>query len=354
MTELPPADEPFSFFELQKATRNHGMPLEALRYDFTPLGLHYLLNHFDIFDGDAATWRLDVAGSVGQALSLSMDDLRARPAQTIPVTMECAGNGRVRMPERVKSQPWIQEGVATAEWTGTPLVALLEEAGIGADAVELVFIGADRGVQGDVEQDYAWSLTLDEAMRREVLLAYAMNGRPLEPQHGAPLRLVVPGWYGMASVKWLRRIEAVNQPFEGYQQTVAYRIQKSEDDPGLPVTRMKVRALMVPPGMADFSSDRRIIEAGPIAIQGRAWCGTAPIARVEIGVDGNWHDAELGPELGSFAWIKWTATWQATQGENVLSCRATDHDGNTQPLEPFWNVRGMTNNYVQTVPVIVR
>jgi len=354
MNHIPPADEPFSLFEVQKATRNHGLPLEALRYDITPPGLHYLLIHFDIPPGDASTWRVEVGGNLNRALSLSIEDLRARPARTIPVTMECAGNGRVHMPNRRQSQPWLQEGVATAEWTGTPLAGVLEDAGLAPDTVELVFTGSDHGVQGDVEQDYARSLTLEDAMRPEVLLVYAMNGRPLEPQHGAPLRLVVPGWYGMASVKWLRHIEAVTVPFKGYQQVEAYRVQQSEDDPGQPVSRIKVRALMVPPGMADFSSDLRIVEAGPVTVKGRAWSGTAPIDRVEFGVDGNWQDAELGPQLGPFAWQSWSSTWDAQQGEHILSCRASDAAGNIQPLEPFWNLQGMTNNTVQTVAVMVR
>ena len=231
---------------------------------------------------------------------------------------------------------------------------MLAEAGVRSDSVELVFTGADRGVQGEIEQDYQRSLTIADAMRPEVLLAYAMNGRPLEPQHGAPLRLLVPGWYGMTSVKWLRRIEAVVRPFDGFQQADAYRIQFSEDEAGQRVTRIKVRALMVPPGIADFPSGRRLVDAGPVELRGRAWCGTAAVARVEVGVDGRWQPADLGPPPGPFAWRSWSSRWQAEPGEHVLSCRATDADGNAQPLEPFWNVQGMGNNYVQTVPVTVR
>jgi len=354
MSQMPPADEPFSLAELQKATRNRGLPLEALRYDITPAGLHYLLLHFDIPLTDAATWRVEIGGNVDRPLSLSIDDLMARPSRTIPVTMECAGNGRVRMPNRIRSQPWYLEGIGTAEWTGTPLRGVLEDAGIRPDTVELVFGGADRGVQGKIEQNYERSLTLGDASQPEVLLAYAMNGRPLEPQHGSPLRLIVPGWYGMTSVKWLKRIEALTQPFEGYQQTHAYRIQMSEDDPGIRVDRIKVRALMTPPGIAEFPADNRIVDAGRVEIFGRAWCGGAAIASVEVGAGGNWHKAELGPEIGPFAWRPWSWTWQAQPGEHILSCRATDANGNTQPLEPFWNVQGMGNNYVQTVPVTVR
>lgn len=351
---MPPQDEPFSLVELQQATRNRGMPLEGLRYDLTPSGIHYLLVHFDIPAVDASSWRVDIGGHVESPLSLTLGDIRARPAKTIAVTMECAGNGRSRMSPRVESQPWLLEAIGTAEWTGTPLAGVLEDAGVRPGAVELVFTGADRGIQDDVEHDYARSLTVEDAMRPEVLLAYEMNGLPLEPQHGAPLRLLVPGWYGMASVKWLRRIEAVTEPFEGFQQVDAYRVQLSEDDPGVPIQRLKLRALMVPPGIPAFPSGHRFVEGGAVEIFGRAWCGTGTVTRVEVGVDGEWQEAELGRQVGPYAWRSWRWTWKAEPGEHELTCRATDSNGETQPLEPFWNVQGMGNNYVQTVPVTVR
>ena len=184
MTDTAPSDRGetlISMEELALAARNHGMPLEALRYDITPLGLHYLLIHFDIPDADETTWRLEVGGRVGRPLSLTMEELRRRPQVTAPVTLECAGNGRARMVPRPVSQPWLEEAVGTAEWTGTPLAPLLEEAGVGPGAVEVVFTGADRGVQAGLEHDYERSLTLDEAMREEVLLAWGVNGRPAAP-----------------------------------------------------------------------------------------------------------------------------------------------------------------------------
>ena len=220
--------------------------------------------------------------------------------------MECAGNGRARLSPRPVSQPWLVEAIGTAQWTGTSLRDLLAEAGVGEGTVELVFRGADHGVQGEVEHDYARSLPLREATRPEVLLAYEMNGRALEPQHGAPLRLLVPGWYGMTSVKWLTRIEAVTEPFDGYQQAVAYRYQQDADDPGAGVSRMRVRALMIPPGYPDFMTRRRFVEAGAVTLRGRAWSGNGEIARVELGVDGEWHNAELEEPLGEFAWRGWS------------------------------------------------
>jgi DMSO/TMAO reductase YedYZ molybdopterin-dependent catalytic subunit len=348
------SDGPLTFEELQLAGRNRGMPLEALRYDLTPTGLHYLLIHWDIPAVDPGAWRLSIAGLVAHPLELSLADLRARPRVSMPVTMECAGNGRARLEPRPLSQPWLVEAIGTAEWAGTPLGPLLAEAGLGKDAIELVFTGADRGIQGDIEQDYQRSLTVAEASRPEVLLAYEMNGEPLEPQHGAPVRLIVPGWYGMTSVKWLTSIEAVAEPFRGYQQDPAYRYQRDADDPGEPVQRMRIRALMIPPGIPDFFTRRRFVERGRVGLAGRAWSGHAPITKVEVGVDGAWADARLDPSAGEFAWRGWSFDWDAEPGEHELSCRATDASGEVQPLEPPWNYQGMGNNLVQRVAVTVR
>jgi DMSO/TMAO reductase YedYZ molybdopterin-dependent catalytic subunit len=354
MADVAAPGQDITYEELQLATRNRGMPLEALRYDITPVGMHYLLVHFDVPDLDVGSWRLRVNGNVRTPLELTLDELRARPARTIVVTMECAGNGRARMEPRPISQPWLVEAVSTASWTGTPLTGILGEAGILPGTVEIVFSGADRGFQGEVEHDYQRSLSVTDATRSEVLLAYEMNGRFLEPQHGFPVRLLVPSWYGMTNVKWLTRIEAVTAPFVGYQQADRYRYQANEIDPGEPVTRVRMRALMIPPGIPDWLTRRRTVEAGRITLTGRAWCGTAPVARVEVGVDGAWKDASLDDPLGQFAWRGWQYEWEATPGEHLLSCRATDANGDTQPLVQPWNVQGLGNNLVQAVPVIVR
>lgn len=353
MTQLASPGEGITYEELQLATRNRGMPLEGLRYDVTPVGLHYLLVHFDIPAVDLDTWRLAIAGAVATPLELTLDDIRSRPARTIPVTLECAGNGRARLSPRPISQPWLLEAVGTAKWTGTPLRGILDDAGLGDDVVDVVFTGADRGVQGGLEQAYQRALPPTEARRDEVMLVYEMNGRPLEPQHGSPLRLIVPGWYGMTHVKWLTRIEAVTEPFAGYQHE-AYRYIQSEGEQGEPVTRMKVRALMVPPGVPDFFTRTRLVGPGMVPITGRAWCGTAPVTRVEVGVDGEWREAVLGGAPGPWAWRQWSFDWEASRGDHVVMCRATDSDGNTQPVEQPWNLNGMGNNLVQEVRVEVR
>jgi sulfane dehydrogenase subunit SoxC len=344
-----------SLDELQLAARNHGMPLEALRHEITPLGLHYLLVHYDIPIVDPATWRLTVGGRVERELELSLDDLRARERVTAAITMECAGNGRARLDPRPISQPWLAEAVGTAEWTGTPLAPLLADAGLAADALEVVFTGLDRGVEGGVEQLYERSLSLADAGREDVLLAYACNGEPLPAQHGFPLRLVVPGWYGMTSVKWLQRITVVAEPFEGYQMVTGYRMRSDEDDEGSPVTRMEPRSLMAPPGIPDFLTRRRFLRPGPVRLEGRAWSGWGPIERVEVSVDGgaSWAPARLGDPPGRAAWVPWWLEWDAPQGEHELCARARDATGRSQPDAPPWNVGGYANNAVQRVAVTV-
>jgi DMSO/TMAO reductase YedYZ molybdopterin-dependent catalytic subunit len=335
------------------ANRNKGMPLDALRYDITPVGLHYLLTHFDIPHLDEGDYRLRLDGLVGRPLELSLDELQGGDAATLAVTLECAGNGRASLDPRPVNMPWGVEAVGTAEWTGVRLRDVLDRAGVRDPAVELVFSAPDEGTQGGVRHVYQRSLTLEQARRPEVLLAWAMNGRPLEPQHGAPLRLLVPGWYGMASVKWLTRIEAVAEPFEGPQQGGAYTIHHGPDDPGTPVERMRVRALMTPPGRPDFPSLERTVDAGRVRLSGRAWSGESPIVRVEVGVDGEWRDATLGLPVGAFAWTSWAFEWEAQPGQRVLACRATDAGGRTQPLEQDWNEGGYCNNMVQTIRVLV-
>src|SRR5438067_4468525 len=249
------------------------MPLEALRYAITPVGLHYLLIHFDIPMVDASNFELAVGGHVRKPLRLTLDRIQSRPATTLAVTLECAGNGRARLMPRPLSQPWLGEAVGTAEWTGTSLAAVLDEAGLVDGAAEVVFTGLDRGIQGGVDQFYERSLPLAEAMREEVLLVYAINGQPLPPQHGFPLRLIVPGWYGMTHVKWLDSITIVDEPFGGWQQELAYKLRRDEEDAGSPVTRMLPRSLLVPPGIPDFFTRMRFLEAGPRASAQRAAAG---------------------------------------------------------------------------------
>jgi DMSO/TMAO reductase YedYZ molybdopterin-dependent catalytic subunit len=181
-----------------------------------------------------------------------------------------------------------------------------------------------------------------------------MNGAPLPPQHGAPLRLVVPRWYGMASVKWLRAIEAIDRPFDGFQQAVGYHFRRAQGEKGEPCSLMRVNSLMAPPGIVDFYTRRRIVDAGSVQMSGRAWSGVAPVERVEFAVDGEWTDAVVAKPQAPHAWQSWHTVWQARVGEHELACRATDSGGNVQPLDPVWDLSGFGNNAVQRIFVTVR
>ncbi len=341
--------------ELQLAARNHALPLEALAYDRTPTGLHYLLTHYDIPVVDPASWRLEIGGLVERPVSIGLDELTAMDQHSVTVTFECAGNGRARFEPRAQSQPWLVEAVGTAEWSGVPLARLLDRAGLAESAVDVVFTGADHGIERGVEQDYQRALSPVEARAEDVLVATRMNGAPLLPQHGFPARLVVPGWYGMAQVKWLTSVEAVGERFEGFQHH-AYRLRQERDDSGVPLTRIEPRALLVPPGFPDFYSRTRVVRPGAVPLQGRAWSGWGAVTRVELSADGGgtWTDAELdGPVDGSpHAWRGWRADWTAGEGEHELVVRATDDTGRLQPVQAEWNRGGFANNSAQRVRVV--
>ncbi|MFI9252127.1 molybdopterin-dependent oxidoreductase [Streptomyces sp. NPDC053069] len=352
-------DEGIGADELALATRNHGLPLEALRYDITPPGLHYVLTHYDIpYVPHADAWRLAVGGRVRTPLDLSLADLLSFPQVTTRVTLECAGNGRALLTPRPVSQPWLVEAVGTADWTGVPLRLLLREAGADPAAVDVVFTGADHGIERGVEQDYQRALPLAVAVGDdpEVLVATAMNDAPLPPQHGRPLRLIVPGWYGMAQVKWLRSVTVSDVPFTGFQQSVAYRIRRTADEEGEPVTRIAPRALLVPPGFPDFMSRTRVVRPGPVPLWGRAWSGHVPVSSVEVSTDGggSWQPTVLDPvrQGRRWAWRAWHCDWDASPNEYLVGARATDPGGHTQPVAQRWSRGGFANNGVSWLRVV--
>jgi DMSO/TMAO reductase YedYZ molybdopterin-dependent catalytic subunit len=230
-------------------------------------------------------------------------------------------------------------------------------------------------IGGQVEREM--SLSLDEIRRRPrvtspVTFECAGNGRArMDPRPisqpwldeavgtgewtGTPL--IVPGWYGMTNVKWLRRIEAVGEPFQGYQQQQAYRMRTTDSEAGAPLSRMMPRALMVPPGDPEFLSRRRHVPLGPVPLAGRAWSGWGVVTGVEVSTDGGltWRPGRLDHQPAVAAWRGWSFDWTPPgPGDYELRCRATDAEGNTQPDEPPWNLGGYSNNAVQRVPVTVQ
>ena len=257
-----------------------------------PNARFYVRNHFDTPTLDAATWQLEVDGLVERPLRLTMRELQRLPSHSLVATLECAGNGRSMFDPPVEGEQWQLGAVSTAEWTGVPLAVVLDHAVPTSAAVDVVFRGADRGpVEGSpTPVAFERSLSITDARHSEALLAYAMNGDPLPVEHGYPLRLIVPGWYAVASVKWLTEIEVVGAPFVGYFQTERYVFEWERDGSRLvePVRHQRVRALITEP------TGDEPVDVGDVAIRGVAWSGDAPIERVEVSIgDGEWQRARL-------------------------------------------------------------
>ena len=309
----------------------------------------YIRNHFPIPNLDPAAFRLTVGGLVERPLSLAVRDLHNMRSQTLVVTLECAGNGRVQFDPPIQGEKWDLGAVSTAEWTGVPLVEILDRAGVRSGAREVLFRGADQGhVEGLSESiRFERSLRLDDARDEHVLLAYAMNGEPLPVQHGYPLRLIVPSWYAVASVKWLTEIELIDRPFVGHYQTDKYWYEWTRDDQVVrePVTLQRVRALITEP-----ASDAEV-QTGDLAIRGVAWSGAASIARVEVSVGGGgWQEARLVGERDRHSWQWWELITRVEKpGGMSLRARATDLAGRTQPERAEWNSLGYGNNAIQEV-----
>ncbi len=316
-----------------------------------PTERFYARNHFQMPVLDPSTWRLHVGGLVQRPLRLRLRDLVAMPSHTEVVTLECAGNGRSFLNPRVDGDQWRLGAVSTAEWTGVPLVAVLERAGIRSAGREILLRGADAGaVRGRVgTTSFERSLTLDQARQSGAILAYAMNGEPLPVGHGYPLRVIVPGWYGVASVKWLTHIEVLDRPFRGYFQAEKYVYEWERDGHLItePVTLQRVRALITEP-----RPDQHI-DPGDLAIRGLAWSGAAAIARVDVSVGGGpWQEARLLGDGSRHSWQRWELIIQLRRpGPITIRARATDLAGRTQPDRPEWNRLGYGSNAIQEVPI---
>jgi DMSO/TMAO reductase YedYZ molybdopterin-dependent catalytic subunit len=318
-----------------------------------PNARFYVRNHFQIPNLDASSWRLEIGGLIERPLSLSLVQLQAMPSASAVVTLECAGNGRVGLDPPVAGEPWELGAVSTAEWTGVPLAEVLDRAGPKPEAREVVFRGADSG---DVEERdapiyFERSLALDQLRGAGAILAYAMNGEALPLQHGYPVRLIVPEWYAVASVKWLTGIDLTGHPFLGYYQAEKYQYERLADGQidREPVTLQRVRSVIIEP-----RSDQ-IVAPGEAVIRGVAWSGAAPIARVEVSIDGgSWQPTTLLGERQRGRWQWWQLSVQFDRlGSVTLRARATDLAGATQPEKPPWNIQGYGNNAIQRNQITV-
>jgi DMSO/TMAO reductase YedYZ molybdopterin-dependent catalytic subunit len=319
----------------QKEPVNLETPMDQVHSFLTPMELFYVRNHFSMPALDADSYRLHVEGTVRTSYTLTLQQLRDMPAETRTATLECAGNGRVFLAPQVQGAQWELGAVGNAEWTGVPLISLLERAGLEEDACEVVLEGADRGTPKEEPVppgpiSYARSVSTEKAA--DVLIAYQMNGRDLPAEHGYPVRAIVPGHYGMASVKWLIRIQALDEPFTGYWQTSDYAYW--DELAGKPVRRplgeMKLKSQITRPGVYETLAPNQVC-----VISGVAWAGEMEVATVEVSTDAGktWAAAQFLEGSQCYSWRRWRYAWctPAEPGRHILMSRARDIKGSVQP-----------------------
>ena len=320
---------------------------EQLDSWLTPPDQFFVIKHFNQPELNERDWRLEIGGLVDQPMTLTLDDLRARARQEVTFTMECSGNSGL---------PFFTGGIGNATWAGTPLASLLEEAGVREDGVEVVFWGADAGDQVwremTITEQFARSMSLTDAMNPDYLLAYEMNGEPLPAAHGFPARLIAPGWYGVANVKWLTRIELLDRRYQGHFMARDYVTIREEDVGGETVwtfTSVSRDRLKSAPAKVTRQGDT-------YGIMGAAW--GAPIAGVEVRIDDEpWQAATLTEEGPEFAWTFWTLDWGTpTAGEHTVTSRAIAEDGDVQPAPDeaplagkatFWESNGQITRHIE-------
>jgi DMSO/TMAO reductase YedYZ molybdopterin-dependent catalytic subunit len=352
-------DDPPGLIPRQRNPDNLEGPFTAIDGLLTPNNLFYVRNHFAAPRLDARRWRLGVSGEVEKPLLISLEDLRGLPAVTKTITLECAGNGRAFLTPKTKGVQWELGAVGTAEWTGVPLAVVLEKAGVKTGAVEVLLEGADRGEPGNDPKPpgavpFGRSLPLAKALRPEVLLAWAMNGKELTADHGFPVRAVVGGWYGMASVKWLRRVIVLEKPFRGYWQTVDYATWgRSGGEPTLEaISEVQVKASIARP-----AANETLPAGTDYRVHGAAWAGEHEVAKVEVSTDSGrtWAAAALLGKPVPFAWRLWEYNWRKpTAGKYTLLARATDSHDHVQPLERDPARRNYLISHVRPTTIEVR
>jgi DMSO/TMAO reductase YedYZ molybdopterin-dependent catalytic subunit len=354
-----PSTSPGDLIVREQDPLNLEMPFSSLRGFITPNESFYVRCHFPIPEISAENWGLKIEGEVETPFELSYDELLGMESRTIAATLECAGNNRIFLEPKAKGVQWGLGAVGNASWTGVPLAALLERAKIKAGAVEVILAGADEGQVDKVPTpagkiSFCRSVPLSKA-RADVLLAYEMNGEKLSATHGFPLRAIVPGWYAMASVKWLRRIVVTDKPFNGFYQSLDYSYwDRSGPFPTLaPLTEQQTKAEIARP-----ETGETIAANSAYRVHGAAWTGTGDITRVELSVDSGrtWQDAKLLGELVKNAWRLWEYEWRtpAKSGRHTIFARATDSRGFVQPADRSGDRGTYMINHLLPVEVEVR
>jgi DMSO/TMAO reductase YedYZ molybdopterin-dependent catalytic subunit len=326
---------------LSEEPLNAETKLERQRGRIVPAGRHYVRTHFAIPVGPQAI----LIGGAGRAPgAVTLEEIRLMPPRSVTLTLECAGNGRRFLEPPAPGEQWGLGAVGTAQWTGASLQSVLQ-GDSARGAVEILFRGADEGVPKDLGGRIAYerSLPIEIARGDDILVAYAMNGEPIPLEHGGPLRLIVPSWYGMASVKWLAEISLLDRPFDGFFQKDRYVIE------GAPVRNIEPRSVITWP------TDGADVDGRSLEVRGYAWSGHAPIERVELSVgSAPIASTTLPADAAPYAWREFLLRVSLDPGDHVLVARATDRNGNTQPLSPRWNALGYANNAVRPTRIRVR
>jgi DMSO/TMAO reductase YedYZ molybdopterin-dependent catalytic subunit len=334
-------------------------PLDQTDSYLTPTDLFYVRSHFETPRIDPEAYRLVIDGAVDTRVSLTLQELKEMPSQTRIATLECAGNGRAFLAPRVRGVQWELGAVGNAEWTGVPLSRVLDRVGLQDDAREIILEGADRGTPNDLPAgsepiSFARSIARAKALGGDVLIAYEMNGHELPLQHGYPVRAVVPGHYGMASVKWLTHIEAVRSPFQGYWQTsdYAYWAQANGERVRQALGEMELKSEIVRPRALEVVPPNAVY-----AIGGIAWAGETEVTRVCVSADGgeSWSEATFLDPARVHTWRRWTYDWLTprTPGRYVLLSRAIAADGSVQPDRRDPSFGSYVINHVVPVEVVV-
>ena len=342
-----------------EAPLNVEMPFETVDTFVTPTKSFYVRTHFPIPKIDRDAWWLHVEGEIEKPFTINYEELVELESRTIPVTLECAGNNRDFLEPKVKGVQWRLGAVGTAEWTGVPLSVLLNRAVVKPNAREVILEGADCGILEDPksppgELTFSRSIPLSKATA-DVLLAYKMNGRELPAQHGFPVRAIVPGWYAMASIKWLQRVIVTTQQFAGYYQTIDYAYWRRLGDIGelTPIAEMQIKAEIAKPAQGETVSAN-----SNVRIHGAAWTSGGEITKVEVSTDGGttWSEANLIGASRPNAWRLWGFDWRTPSkpGQVQLVARATDSRGQTQPTHRDPDRGTYMINHLLRIEVAVR
>ena len=333
--------------------------LSSLDEGITPTANYFIRNHFGVPNIDVSTWSISIWGEVDNPVMVRYDELLEMPSREMKTLLECAGNSRSTMQPPAEGVAWDHGAVGTARWKGVSVSTVLNQASVREIAKNVLFEGADYGRERNApgalaprELSYAMSLPMEKVLHPDTMLAYEMNGETLPPEHGYPVRLLVPGWYGMASVKWLANIRVLEQPFRGFHENdyYVYVAEGADDSTGQRVSTIKVKSLITSPSRGE------LVPVGTHKIRGVAWSGQGPITKVEVSTDDGvqWHEAEVERADSPYGWQHWEYDWETGHpGHYLLRARAVDEQGNVQPSQAQWNFRGYSVNSIHVVPVTV-